>query len=485
MTLDSLQPQDVFHYFREIAAIPRPSYHEKAVSDYLVDFAKAHGLFYVQDDLYNVVIIREAAPGCEGSEPLILQGHMDMVCEKEADCAKDMEKEGLDLVLDGDLLSAEGTTLGGDDGIAVAYMLALLADETLRCPRLECVFTVSEEVGMEGAAGLDTSILRGHRLLNLDSEDEGILLSSCAGGGRIDISLPVKRGPMEGENVLVSVEGLSGGHSGGEIHKGGANGPLAAARILAQAAQDGARFALVSIDGGEKDNAIPRGAEAVVRVLEDELAFVSRIERFAAEAAAEYAVSDPGFAVHVYLAPEDGMLPMTEADTRRALALMLSLPNGVVRMSDRIPGLVETSLNLGIAKTAETELSLSYAPRSSVTSAFDALCSRMQLTAESLGADYVLRSRYPAWEYRADSVLRPVVCGAYRAATGKEMKVEAIHAGLECGIFAGKIADLDAVSIGPDMWDIHTPKERLSVSSAARTYAFVRDVIETLAKTGA
>ncbi len=480
MTLETLQPESVFRYFKEIAAIPRPSYHEKAISDYLVDFAKAHGLFYVQDDLYNVVMIREASAGCETKEPLILQGHMDMVCEKEADCKKDMETEGLDLVLEGDLLSATGTTLGGDDGIAVAYMLALLADETLRCPRLECVFTVSEEVGMEGAAGLDTSVLKGHRLLNLDSEDEGILLSSCAGGGRIDISLPLQRQEMEGTILQVAVENLSGGHSGGEIHKGGANGPLLLARLLVQTMQDGAAARLISIEGGEKDNAIPRDARALVAVPKgSEEAFCGAVAGFGAQAAGEYAVSDPDLRVRTAVA-ETEMLPMTEACTKGALALLLSLPNGVVRMSDRIPGLVETSLNLGILKTEEQALCLSYAPRSSVTSAFDALCSGMKLTAESLGADFDLRSRYPAWEYRADSVLRPLLCDTYRQITGKEMKVEAIHAGLECGILAGKIPDLDAVSIGPDMWDIHTPKERLSVSSAARTYDFVRAVIEKL-----
>ena len=476
--LDGLQPERVFYYFEEIAKIPRPSYQEQAISDYLVDFAKAHHLAYQQDDHWNVIMVREASKGYEDEEPIIIQGHMDMVCEKEADCPKDMEKEGLALVVDGDLLSAEGTTLGGDDGIAVAYALALLEDETLRAPRLEFVCTTAEETGMDGAHHIDLSMCRGRRFLNIDSEEEGKILASCAGGGRLGVALPIHRKEQEGNSYTITVDGLQGGHSGNEIHKGRANADMLMARMLRRLSQE-KELALLSFAGGEKDNAIPR--KAVASVLSDgsaaEVAALVADEE--AKIRAIYGTADPDIAIRV-TSEQDVSLrnAVTAEDTKMIIRLMLSLPNGVVRMSDHIEGLVETSLNLGILQLKEDTLTMTYALRSSVAAAYEALRENMRFMAEGYGAEVEIHSEYPAWEYVADSPLREKMIDIYREQTGKTLAVEAIHAGLECGIFAGKLKGLDAVSFGPDIFDIHTPKERLSISSVERTYRFLRAILE-------
>ena len=476
--LEGLQPERVFYYFEEIAKIPRPSYQEQAISDYLVDFAKAHHLAYQQDDHWNVIMVREASKGYEDEEPIIIQGHMDMVCEKEADCPKDMEKEGLALVVDGDLLSAEGTTLGGDDGIAVAYALALLEDETLRAPRLEFVCTTAEETGMDGAHHIDLSMCRGRRFLNIDSEEEGKILASCAGGGRLGVALPIHRKEQEGNSYTITVDGLQGGHSGNEIHKGRANADMLMARMLRRLSQE-KELALLSFAGGEKDNAIPR--KAVASVLSDgraaEVAALVADEE--AKVRAIYGTADPDIAIRV-TSEQDASLrnAVTAEDTKMIIRLMLSLPNGVVRMSDHIEGLVETSLNLGILQLKEDTLTMTYALRSSVAAAYEALRENMRFMAEGYGAEVEIHSEYPAWEYVADSPLREKMIDIYREQTGKTLVVEAIHAGLECGIFAGKLKGLDAVSFGPDIFDIHTPKERLSISSVERTYRFLRAILE-------
>ena len=475
--LEGLQPERVFYYFEEIARIPRPSYHEKAISDYLVGFAKDHGLQWRQDEKNNVIMIRPASAGYEDEAPVIIQGHMDMVCEKEADCGKDMEKEGLDLVVDGDLVSAKGTTLGGDDGIAVAYALALLEDETFSAPRLEFVCTTSEETGMEGAHHIDLSICKGRRFLNIDSEEEGTVLASCAGGGRLVVRLGVKRETAEGTLLLITVDGLLGGHSGAEIHKGRANADMVMARVLRRLDQR-TDIRLAAFAGGEKDNAIPWQANATI-VVEDAAAgdVKDLVAKEAEKIAAEYGVVDPGLKISVEQAAGAPEGALTAEDTKKIICLMLSLPNGVMRMSNQIEGLVETSLNLGILKLEDNEFSLTYALRSSVSSAYEALREDMRFLAEGYGANVEVRSEYPAWQFVAESPLREKMKAVYKEQTGKELTVEAIHAGLECGIFAEKLPGMDAVSFGPDIFDIHTPKERMSVSSVERVYRFLREVI--------
>ncbi len=478
--LDACKPERVFYYFEQVASIPHPSYHEGAVSDYLVSFAKEHGLTYYQDELHNVIMIKEASPGYEEKEPIILQGHMDMVAEREAGCTKDMEKEGLDLFVDGDLIGARGTTLGGDDGVAIAIALALLEDETLRHPRLEFVCTVGEEVGMEGATGLDVSPLKGRVLLNIDSEEEGKVLTSCAGGGRVKVSLPLVREDLQGRRTFsIKVSGLQGGHSGEEINKGRANANMLLARLLRGVFSEFS-FRLVDFCGGTKDNAIPREAFAIIAVPKEYIGRLKEaVEHSAEKVRAIFETADPDIRIELE-ETEDGGRPVLRGTTRKILSLILSLPNGVLRMSDHMEGLVETSLNLGVTSMGDRSFNMEYSTRSSVGAAFNVMCDDMRFICDNAGARFELTGVYPAWQYRKDSPLREGMCRIYKEMFGRELTVEAIHAGLECGIFAGKIENLDAVSLGPDCFDIHTPKERLSISSMERTYGFIRRVIEEL-----
>lgn len=495
--LSNLEPQKVFAFFEEICGIPHPSYQEDKISDYLAEFARRRGLEHYQDESKNVIIIKEATPGYEAVEPLILQGHMDMVCEKEPDCDIDFSRDGLRLRVEGDYITADGTTLGGDDGIAVAYALAILDSEDIPHPRLEVIFTVSEEVGMEGAANLDVSPLRGRRLLNLDSEEEGYFLTSCAGGCRADCVLPVSREAAEGNRIRVSVKGLQGGHSGSEIHKGRGNANVLLGRTLLELSRE-YPFRLVSMKGGNKDNAIPREAEAELLTGAPLDAVIAQIGRIGENIAREYAGADPDICIAgapvpvqsgdsaAYAQPVSGEPQMSAADisqaltaddTARALTLLTALPGGVQRMSDDIPGLVETSLNLGILRLEGDTLSLHYAVRSSVGTAKEYLLLQMEDLTRRLGGSVSYSGNYPAWEYRRDSRLRSDMVRIFTEMYGREPKIEAIHAGLECGILSGKLPDLDCVSIGPDMEAVHTAQERLSISSTARVWKFLLAVL--------
>lgn len=475
--LSQLEPKKVFEYFEDISNIPRPSYKEEKISNYLVQFAKDHNLEYYRDELFNVIMIKEATPGYEAVEPIILQGHMDMVCEKKPDCTKNMDEEGLDLAIDGDYIYAKGTTLGGDDGIAVAYALAILDDDTLEHPRLEFVCTVSEEVGMDGAFALDVSMLKGKKLLNLDSEEEGILLTSCAGGCSSRVSLPVARENASGVKISISVAKLTGGHSGAEIDKWRANANTLMAGLLAEMdLRVGVQ--LISMEGGKKDNAIPRDCEAAVLVDADKVdAAMEAANKFALGVNREFEVSDPEMEIVVANEGETEASVVSAADTAKAIALIQALPNGIQRMSRDIEGLVETSLNLGILVLEDNELVLRYALRSSVGSAKEALMSKVENIAKVMGATAEHNGQYPAWEFKKDSVLREDMIRIYEEMFGKKPVVEAIHAGLECGILAGKIPGLDAVSMGPEMHDIHTTEERLGISSTERMYRYVVEIL--------
>lgn len=475
--LSNLEPKEVFRYFEEICGIPHPSYKEEKISNYLVSFAKEHNLEYYQDDLKNVIIIKEASAGYEDVEPIILQGHMDMVCEKVPGCDIDFENDGLKLMIDGDYITADGTTLGGDDGIAVAYALAILASDEIEHPRMEFMCTVSEEVGMEGALGVDVSVLKGRKLLNLDSEEEGIMLISCAGGCRAECELPAEWETIEGQQIEIHIDGLLGGHSGVEINKGRANSNMILGRILL-AAGEVQSYRLMSCEGGNKDNVIPRETKAVVVVTENADAFIAAVEKAGAEIAAEYPTTDPDITVKAQVIGTGAVKALSEQATVRAAALINTLPNGIQSMSADIDGLVETSLNLGVLRLTEENFALRYALRSSVGTALRYLRAKMKMIAEQLGGSLTLSSDYPAWEYKRDSKLRDDMAEVYRRMYGTEMKIEAIHAGLECGILSGKIPNLDAVSIGPDMVAVHTAEEKLSISSTKRTWEFILEVMK-------
>ena len=477
MKLSGLEPQSVFAYFEELCAIPHGSGNTKAISDYLVSFAKEHNLRYIQDELNNVIMFAPGTCGYEESPAVIIQGHMDMVCEKDTDCPIDMETQGLDIGHDDQWVFAKGTTLGGDNGIAVAYILALLADNSIPHPPVEAVITVDEETGMYGAAGIDLSMLQGRTLINADSEDEGIFTVSCAGGARGTISLPVTRRAVYGPCIKLTVEGLQGGHSGVEIHKNRANANKVMG-ILLERVQKLMPLCLTKFSGGAKDNAIPRSCQATLVAMGIHLERINEItDALQKEIREQY--DEPDAVVRGDDVDALGGNALTTEDTAKVIALLCDVPNGVQSWSEDIDGLVQTSLNLGVAELSD-ELRLTFAVRSSVNQEKRELLNQLKALAEKYDGNYSETGDYPAWEYRKDSRLRDVMVETYRRMYEKEPQVVAIHAGLECGLLSEKLPGLDCVSIGPDMQDIHTSRERLSIASTERTWKFLLEVLKAL-----
>lgn len=475
--LKELEPKEVFHYFEEICNIPHGSGNIEKISDYLVNFAKERNLFYIQDELKNVIITKEASDGYEEAEPVIIQGHMDMVAVKTPECKLDMEKEPLQLAIDGDYVYAKETSLGGDDGIAVAYALALLDSEKIEHPRLEIVLTVDEETGMEGARGIDLSMLKGHRLLNLDSEEEGIFLTSCAGGARVNCELPLQWEEAEGTLYEVDIRGLLGGHSGSEIHKERGNSNSLSGRLLTECA-DGTEYRIVRIEGGLADNAIPRETKAEVLVLKNEDIFEQNIRIFEEKVKKELESKDSGFQVFMEKKEHMKREVFSKECSHKAAALLFLLPNGVQAMSMDVEGLVETSLNMGIVETKKEAFRIEFSVRSSIESAKEALIKKLAAITELCGGSYRVSGSYPGWAYRKNSPLREMMIRIYREMYGKEPEIQAIHAGLECGLLAEKIPELDCVSLGPDMKDIHTTEEKLSISSVKRVWEYCIEVLK-------
>jgi dipeptidase D len=473
-SLERLQPKEVFAFFEDLCEIPHGSGNTKDISDYCVAFAQMHGLQHYQDKSNNIIIIKPATPGHEQAAPLILQGHLDMVCEKAPNCTRDMEKDGLDLVVDGDALYAKGTTLGGDDGIGVAIGLAVLADRNLIHPRLEAVFTVDEEIGMLGAAALDLSPLQGHTLLNLDSETEGVFTVSCAGGNTTTCTLPVKRENWEGTCLRLEIKGLKGGHSGTEINKGRANANQLMGRLLDRLTRT-TPLRLIAVEGGKKDNAIPTSSTALVTAKDEQaLRYLSTalLESFHHE----YLATDPDISITVSKA-RSGLLPMDNASSSKAICFLLCAPSGVQAMSLDIPDLVQTSLNMGILNTDEKEMVAFFSVRSSIGSQKQMVTAKLSNLIKQLGGSAIVKADYPGWEYKKESPLRDLMVKVYKEQYGKDPKIEAIHAGLECGLFLGKRPNLDCVSVGPNLQDIHTCHEQVSIASVQRVWNFVTEVI--------
>lgn len=476
--LENLKPENVFYYFEEIANIPHGSRNTKQISDYLVNFAKERNLEHYQDELNNVVIIKEASEGYENAEPVIIQGHMDMVCEKENGSTIDFEKDGLELYVDDGFVKAKDTTLGGDDGIAVAYALALLDSKELKHPRLEVVITVDEEIGMLGAVDIDLSMLKGHIMLNIDSDVEGEFLTSCAGGMSINSSIPVTRTSQTGLETIITLTGLDGGHSGAEIHKEHGNANILMGRILENIFNE-LPFGILDIKGGLKDNAIPRECTVTLLIPEEAREDVTRIVNATAkELAAELSVADPATRIDLSFGNVTEKNVLDYASVNKIILYLRTVPNGVINMSQVITGLVETSLNLGILELKDNELSSLTSIRSSVATRKDDLKKRVMNIIEMLGGECEAEGEYPAWEYNDHSTLRPQVVKVYQELFGEEPKLTAIHAGLECGILSDKIPNLDCVSFGPTNYDIHTPKERLSISSTERYWNFLVKFLE-------
>ena len=475
--LGGIEPQSVFLYFEEICSMPHGSGNTKIISDFLVSFAREQGLRYIQDSLNNVILFAPASKGYEDHTPVILQGHMDMVCEKDENVSIDMETEGLDISHDGTWVFANGTTLGGDNGIAVAYALAILADKSIPHPPLEIIITVDEETGMYGAAGIDLSMLKGRTMLNIDSEDEGIFTVSCAGGARGTITLPLKRRAVYGPCIRLTVEGLQGGHSGVEIHKNRGNAIKIMGELLSRV-QELMPLCLTGFSGGAKDNAIPRSCQATMVAMGMHLERINDITlKLQTELREKY--DEPELVIHGDDVDALGGNALSTEDTKKVIALLNDVPNGVQTWSKEIPGLVQTSLNLGVSQLSE-ELRLTFAVRSSVNQEKRELLDRLKKIAEDYEGSYSETGDYPAWEYKKDSHLRNVMVSVFQSMFDRAPEIVAIHDGLECGLLSEKLPGLDCVSIGPDMEDIHTSRERLNIASTERTWNFILEILKNL-----
>ena len=475
--LAGLEPAAVFGYFEEICAIPHGSRNTKQISDYLVNFAEEHGLRYIQDEVNNVILFADGTCGMEDHEPVILQGHMDMVCEKDADCPIDMAAEGLDVTHDDSVVFAKGTTLGADNGIAVALAMAILADKTIPHPPLEVIITVDEEIGLLGAAAIDLSELKGRTLINLDSEGEGIFTVSCAGGCTATISLPVERRAVYGPCIRLAVDGLQGGHSGADIHlkRGNANKIMGEFMNRIQKIMP---LCLTSLAGGTKDNAIPRSCQATLVAMGIHLERINTIaEELQAEIREEF--DEPEVTVQAFDVDALGGNSLTTESTAKVIGLLCAAPNGVQSWSKDIEGLVQTSLNMGIVKLGD-RFNITFSVRSSVNNEKTELLEQLKTLANFYEAIYSQVGEYPAWEYKKESRLRDTMVAVYKDMFGKEPKVEVIHAGLECGLFSEKLPGLDCVSVGPQMHDIHTTRERLEIASTERTWNFLLEVLKSL-----
>lgn len=477
--LQDLEPAKVFGYFEKICSIPHTSFHEKALSDYCVSFAKERNLYYEQDEMGNVLIVAEATKGYEDVPAVMLQGHLDMVGDKTAKCNLDLEKDGLNLYIEGDYIRAKGTTLGGDDGIAVAYALTILDDTSIPHPRLEVVLTVCEEVGLLGATAMNLSSCQAKRLINVDSEVEGILTAGCAGGIRVCSEIPMKRHIRSGIVTTFSMEGLLGGHSGMEIDKGRANANLLLGRFLLQLNHQ-VDYDLIALKGGAKENVIPKTASVSLLIKENDIqATYEVMNQFTSHMSAEYGTADPG--IHLIMKQENETVVersvLDKESLSRILTALNTMPNGVQAMSMDLQGLVETSLNMGVIELTDDVFRMRFSIRSSVPSAKEYLVFKVTYLTQILGGWVSFAGEYPAWPYERESAFRDICIEIYKKQYGKEPKIQLMHAGLECGIIADKLPGIDCISFGPNMIDIHTPNEHMSISSVARVWEFLKAIL--------
>ena len=442
------EPAQLFHFFEEVSAIPRGSGNEKGISDFLVAFAKERGLDVYQDEVYNVIIRKPASAGAENAPTVMLQGHIDMVCDKLGSVEHDFTTDGIDLVVKDGVLTASGTTLGADNGIAVALMLTVLNDDSITHPALECVFTTDEETGLVGAETLDKSQISARTMINLDSEEEGVATVSCAGGVVVTYTCPIAREHKTGSTLTLDISGLLGGHSGSDINLERGNGNLIMARII--------------------DRLMVAGEAQIAKGI-------------IADVTAELEVFDPGFTCTVEIADDAEVEAM---DEKSALALIRALrlaPNGVIRRNVATDGSVEVSSNIGVVATSDDEVKIMLSPRSSITSLQNEFKDRLQTLADVLGFDAKFEFEYPGWSYAEHSPVRDVFVESYRELFGSELRIESIHAGLECGLFAEALHGLDAIAVGPTLSDVHTPDESMELASAERFYELLIDVLKRLA----
>lgn len=473
----NMEPRRVLQIFEDISAIPRGSGNESGVAKYIVEFAQRLGLEAFLDSTGNVFVRKNASLEYEDIAPVAIQGHMDMVCEKNGDCTHNFENDPLELFVEDGMLGAQGTTLGGDDGIAVAMMLALLEEENT--PTLECLFTVEEETGLAGAKGFDCSNFTAKRMINLDSEDENTLTAGCAGGVRTEVSFAIAgcKNVECAHSVCLKIKGLAGGHSGAEIDKGRTNAIVLMGRLLNKIYQD-VDFCLVSISGGGKDNAIARECEATVAFMGAyEARKIQAIsDAFIKEINKELSKEDEGLSVECVVF-EGRTEALTRSKTENILRFLSCVNTGVLKMSNAIPGLVEFSRNLGVVQTEENRIRFTLSSRSSLEHQIDFSCSQLDSLSALCDAKSAHYSRYPGWEFERNSKLREEYLETYESLFGKKPEVIVIHAGLECGILSSKTPGLDIISVGPNMKDIHTPQERLDIASCDRIWKTIKKLI--------
>ncbi len=477
-TINNLNPQRVFYYFEQLSAIPHGSGNMNAIAQYCVDFAIKHNLKYVCDTANNIIIYKNATAGYEQSAPIILQGHLDMVCQKTPDCDIDFLKDGLKLYVDGDFLKAHNTTLGGDNGIAVAMVLAILESDNISHPPIEAVFTTDEEVGMIGARALDMGLLRGNRMINLDSETEDIVTVSCAGGSDFKVNVPLVYTKRTGHTITIEIAGLKGGHSGVEINKNRVNANMIAGRVLNEL-KSKFDFSVISINGGDKSNAIPN--RCVITLCVDNPDDVcSFVDNYYKTVKNEISDREPQLKITTAVGAVGEHNVLNTEIKEKIIYTLLCAPNGVMEMSAEISGLVQTSLNLGVLITNTDSIVLHFALRSNKQSALIFLEQRLAAFFNNLNLKYETFGHYPPWEYKSDSYMCDLYCNVYNSIFGKKPRILAIHAGLECGVFAAGIKDFDCISIGPNLKDVHTVNERLSISSTASVYNLLIKILEKL-----
>ncbi len=476
--MTDLTPERVFYYFNQISDVPRGSGNCSGMARFCQNFAINHNLKYVKDDTNNVVIFKNGTPGYENSEPVILQGHTDMVCQKTENATTDFINRGIELFVDGDFLKAKETTLGADNGIAVAMILAVLESDSIPHPPIEAVFTADEEIGLIGAGKLDKGVLSAKKMINLDSEEDDTVTVSCAGGCHFLAKTSVNYQEKSGTKITVTLKGLKGGHSGVEINNNRVNADTLAGRFLNHVKQS-CDFDIININGGDKDNAIPNKCTIELCVADVDL-FIKNAEEYLNVIKSEFSDRENGF-TFTFDKGKNGSYKVLCDDIKDQLIFALTcVPNGVLEMSAEIKNLVQTSLNLGILKIENDVLSLHFGLRSNKKTGLSFLREKLVAFFDSVNWETASNGHYPPWEYKEDSQLREIYKVVYKDYFGKEPKVEAIHAGLECGVFADAIENIDCISIGPALYDVHTVNEKLSISSTENVFNLLLKILENL-----
>lgn len=478
--LSNLEPKEVFEHFEALSMVPRRTFRDEKISDFCVEFAKSHGLEYVQDEVGNVIIYKPGTAGYENSEPVILQGHMDMVASKTPDSDHDFDTQPLELFVEDGYVGARNTTLGGDDGVALAYAMAVLASDDIPHPPIEAVFTVDEEIGMGGAQALDVSLLKGKKLFNIDGEEHGVLNAGCAGGALCDVVIPVSRRERNGVKVTLSLKHYLGGHSGNDIQKQRGNAHKDMGRILYTLSKK-IDFSLLSVNGGSGANVIAQFCTTEVVMSADRAAdFVSRVEDITGVLREEYGDDEPSFSVSAEIGEEDNYSVFNWETTVNVIWYLYGALDGVQTMERKVAGAVESSLNTGIIITDDASVTVKYQVRSSIESKLEEMIQRLGLWSEIVGGRVVIHTTYPSWPFNPDSELRAVMVDVYKEMFGEEPQVNVIHAGLEGGILMGKNPDLDIITFGPEMLNVHTPGERLNIESTRMYWEYLKAVLARL-----